>query len=540
MGERKMATKKKEKTQKLTFLLMRNGVASAKDALRTPSALQKIALKSGTGPSGEFWYAKPATKTPGWLSFVTPVLAKAPPALKGATLSAVLFVKAKGRLFAVTFGYGRNLLKPDSFELGFGLRSALNRLDHRRIRSLDLKNYEDLVLATKKQTSRNSELGTFGLDVARDLVSAVTGEPSDSSFAKRITGADACTLNAAITAGGLGKKCEQLFDAWGDTSYKTHFEWIDHLNEVRDAALVAKLNEALLKALKSKKTDLLHLAPAEPIDWQEVDGFRMSGTRTNEYDELDLDQYLANLGDKAKELTIDKLKSYRVQVRWTGNDSFQSKWTIYSCLVWETTLNKSLYALVDGRWFEVEKSFAKRVRKFVKALPLPATPLPDAVAGEKEETYNERIAAKNGNLVCLDQNLVKPTDAATSIEFCDILSKQKQMVHVKKKTRSATLSHLFAQGTVAAREFLQDGPFRDQIRQKLKAKTGKTGFVSLVPASNSRPIASEYEVAYAIIAKPNSNWPASLPFFSQLNLMQHAKLLHGLGYRVTLQLVPEK
>lgn len=509
------------------------------DALRTPDGLNHVAISSDARFSGEFFYTRNTKLNPTWLKFVAPILSSTPKGLSTSSLSALLFVKAKGRWFALTFGYGRNLLKPDAYVLDFGLRAALNRVDHRRLRSLDLKNYEDLVVSTKKQTSRNSELGTFGLDVARDLVKAVTGEPTDSSFAKRITGSDACTVNAAITAGGLAKKCEQLYDAWQDDNYKTHFEWIDYLNEVRDVALLEQLNGKLIEALQSRSTDLLHLAPAEPIDWQDVDAFRINGTRDAEYDDLDLDEYLENLGDRVESLTVEKLKSHRVSVRWSGSEQFQSRWVLYNCLVWETTIDDRMYAFVDGRWFEVEKSFAKRARNFVKRVSAPQVALPKAKIGESEEDYNKRVAKANADLVCLDRDMVKPTDAATEIEFYDLFSERKQLIHVKKKTRSATLSHLFAQGTVAAREFLQDGPLRDQVIQILKEKDGKSGFVSLIPAANRRPVASDFGVAYAVIAKPNAKWPVSLPFFSQLNLMQHVKILEGLNFEVTLQLVEE-
>jgi uncharacterized protein (TIGR04141 family) len=430
-------------------------------------------------------------------------------------------------------------LKPDCFELGFGLRAALNRVDVRKIRCLDLKNYEDLVVSMRKQTSRNSELGSFGLDVARDLVRAVTGEPTDATFAIRITGSDACSINVKITAGGLGKKCEQLYDAWKDSKYKQHFEWIDYLNEVRDSSLVAKLEDALLRAVKSGKDDLLHLAPAEPIDWQDVDKFRVTGTRAIEYDDLDLDKYLSNLGTRVDSLTVEKLKSYRVMVRWSGSVHFQSRWTLFSCLVWETTLKGQLYALVEGRWFEIEKSFAKRVRAFVKSLPAPKALLPDAKSGESEEKYNKRIARGDSDLVCLDRVLVKPADGVTPIEFCDLFSKRKELIHVKKKTRSATLSHLFSQGTVSARAFVQDGALRDQVLAKLKKTSGKTGFDLLIPDGKKRPVAAEYAVIYGVVAKPRANWPESLPFFSQLNLMQHAKQLQEMGFGVNLQLISE-
>ncbi len=529
------------KTHKLTVLLIKDSVKSFNAALRDPNALTRIAIKKGATVEGEFWHANLQFRTPSWQRFVQPVLGSKLGALNTASVAAVLFVTTRNRIFAFTFGYGRNLLKPDSYELGFGLRVALNRIDHRQIRSLDHRAYEDLVLSTRKQTSRSSELGSFGLDVSRDLLRAVTGVPSDPSFGKRLTGTDSLTLNVPISAEELTWKCEELLDAYQEDAYKKHFGWIDHLSQVRDKKVIQGLNDDLLRALRSGSTGKLHLAAPEPLEWETVEAFRIGGTRHTEYDDLDIDDYLVALGDKKGDLTLDILKSSRIAVRYTGNDSFQYEWSLYDCVVWETTQEGRLYALVEGKWLEIEQSFAVRVRDFVKKIPSPTKKLPHAVFGEREEEYNRRVAeADSSRLICLDRELVKPEDAASPIELCDLLSIEKQFIHVKKKSRSATLSHLFAQGTVAARAFLGDGSVRKRVHEILEKKGKKTDeWLSVIPGETTRPIASEYEVVYAVIIKPNGEWPSSLPFFSQLNLMQHAKLLHELGYRVLLDQIVE-
>lgn len=529
------------KTQKLTVLLIKDSVKSFNAALRDPNALTRIAIKKSATVEGEFWHANLQFRTPSWQGFVQPVLGSKLGALNTASVAAVLFVTTRNRIFAFTFGYGRNLLKPDSYELGFGLRVALNRIDHRQIRSLDHRAYEDLVLSTRKQTSRNSELGSFGLDVSRDLLRAVTGVPSDPSFGKRLTGTDSLTLNVPISAEELTWKCEELLDAYQEEAYKKHFGWIDHLSQVRDKEVIQGLNDDLLRALRSGSTGKLHLAAPEPLEWETVEAFKIGGTRHTEYDDLDIDDYLVALGDKKGDLTLDKLKSSRIAVRYTGNDSFQDEWSLYDCVVWETTQEGRLYAFVEGKWLEIEQSFAVRVRDFVKKIPSPTKKLPHAVFGEREEEYNRRVAeADSSRLICLDRDLVKPEDAASPIELCDLLSIEKQFIHVKKKSRSATLSHLFAQGTVAARAFLGDGSVRKRVHEILEKKGKKTDeWLSVIPGETTRPIASEYEVVYAVIIKPNGEWPSSLPFFSQLNLMQHAKLLHELGYRVLLDQIVE-
>jgi len=297
------------------------------------------------------------------------------------------------------------------------------------------------------------------------------------------------------------------------------------------------LNKALVETLKKRDTEKLHLAPPEVIDWQSVEKFRIGGTRREQYDDLDIDEYMQALGSKIDEMTIEKLKSYQVSVRWTGSQDFQNKWSFFSCIVWETNFNGRLYALVEGRWFEIERNFANRVNSFIASLPAPDRPLPPARKNEREKEYNRRVSADSSTYVCLDNVLVRGEDMSTSIEFCDLLSDQNELVYVKRKTRSATLSHLFAQGTVAARLFLQDANVREQLHTKLAGMRVNKKFRDLIPDRSTRPNPSNFKIVYAIIAKLTRNWPLSLPFFSQLNLMQNAKLLQGLGYDVRLQCV---
>jgi len=531
----------KKKTQRLTVLLLKDNISSFQDALRDPDTLKKVPLKSELPFEGEFWYLTSLIKLPKWIEFIQPSLDLDLDEMNVSNASGVLFIKTEGRFFAFTFGYGRNLLKADCYELNFGLKVTLNRIDPNKLRSLDLRTYEDMMLATRKQTSRGADLGVFGLDVSRDLLRAVTGEPKDKSFAKRLTGADALTFTAQITIDQLGEKCKQILEAYYDDRYKQYFEWVDHLNEVRDSNLIKLLNSKLEEAIRNRNIEKLHLAPPEVIDWQSVDKFRISGTRQREYDDLDIEEYLDALGEKINSLTVKKLKSYRVSVRWVANEQFQDKWSLFNCIVWETTHEGRLYVLIEGKWFEIDNSFAERVKSFVQSIPPPVYKLPTPKIGEQEFDYNQRVAQEDDNFICLDRVLIKPIDFATPIEFCDLFSDKKQFIHVKKKTRSATLSHLFAQGTVSARIFLQDGSAREEIREKIATMDNGKKFLELIPETSQRPVPSDYEVTYVIISKKTgSDVTSLLPFFSQLNLMQNAKILQGMGYRVALQIVAEE
>lgn len=71
---------------------------------------------------------------------------------------------------------------------------------------------------------------------------------------------------------------------------------------------------------------------------------------------------------------------------------------------------------------------------------------------------------------------------------------------------SATLSHLFAQGSVAAETFIADEVFRTKLNDQLPA-----GIKLRDPAA--RPNAGDYRIVYAIVT--TKDLPHALPFFSK-------------------------
>lgn len=491
---------------------------------------------------GEFWYALPRRTPADWQDFIAPVLAEKLDHMYNASTAAVLFVRVDKRVLVYTFGRGKNLLKSELIEMSFGLRVALNRINHLQMRSMDIRTYEELAISTRKQTSRSSDLGTFGLDVTRDLLRAVTGEPENKEFASRLTGSDSLTISAPVNVQDLGMKAQEILTAYKQEHYREHFDWVDHLREVRDKEEIEKLNSRALKAMREGALENLYLAVPDPIDWQEVDKFLIEGTGSKEYDDLDIDEYLRNLGEKRSDLTIQKLKNRRVKLRSASTGQNIAIWSLYKCPVWETHFNKECFALVEGRWFRIEENFAKEVRDYVSQITEPENKLPPARANELEPNYNQRVATQRSDVYfLLDRIIVRPQAAASGIEFCDLLSNSGQFIHVKRKTKSSTLSHLFSQGSIAARTFLEDPGVRSQLREILRKESQNTpSFSDIIPSKGDRPNASAFEVAYVMIAKKKKDREDCLPFFSQLNLMQNSRMLRGLGYRVTFQVVFEE
>jgi uncharacterized protein (TIGR04141 family) len=529
-------------SKRLTIYHLRN-VAQPSDALAPDKQATARPLDPASGLDGVFYYTtRPATPPP-WLSFVAPLLASPAPPLTTSSASGLLVLQVDGRFYAFSFGYGRALLNPSKIEPQFGLRVALNRIDPRQIRSLDTKTFEDMVVSRATQASKSSELPTFGVDVSRDILRAVTGQPNDDKIGKRLSGSDALVVNVDTSSLELHELCRRCYGAFNDNAYKTDFAWIDHLALVTDSATIDQLNDLLVQQLKAAETSRTHMAMPEPINWEDIDVFKIAGTRDQTYEDLDLDSYLQALGPRCAAITLEILKSRRVSVRFDRTGQFDARWTLYQCLVTEQRLSNQLHVLIEGRWFAVSDSLVGEVDQFANSLPAPTSPLIAAIPGELEADYNRRLAnSRPGQMLLLDQKIKRPGGAASGIELCDVFSLDGEFIHVKRKSRSATLSHLFAQGSVSATTFVGDGEFRQQLRALLSTEApaaDRPQWLDLIPPAGTEVDRRRYRISYVVITNSTAGGTDWLPFFSKLNLMQNGRQLKRLGFEVGLSRVSE-
>ena len=531
--------KERKKSRRLTVFLLKETVDNPDDALEPEEkkTRQTLAFDPQAGVDGAFFWASRPPVEPGWVAFVRPFVGQSPDGLKTASASGLLVLKASERFFAVTFGYGRSLLDLDKIEPQFGLKVCLNRIDPAQMRSMDTKTYEDVVVAKRTQVSKNSDIPAFGIDVSSDILRAVTGTPHNQEFAKTLSGSDSLVVNRPLEPAALADFCGELLAAFQDDSYKDNFGWIDDLKPVVDKTMISHLDELVVEQLKSGDTSYTYLAVPDVIDWEDLDAFRITGTRNEEYADLDLDEYLANLGNKCQTMRLGDLKSRSVSVRFTRTGEFSRRWKLYQCLVSEQRIGGQLHVLMEGRWFAIADSLVGEVDSYCASLPSAKVPLPPASSkNETEGDYNKRLADSDPtHLLHLDAKIRRPGGASSGIELCDVLTIDGEFIHVKKKSRSSTLSHLFAQGSVSAETFIGDGVFRDKIRAEI-AKRETIGqqqqWLDLVPPSNQSVNRATYTVSYAVItANTGQSW---LPFFSKLNLMQHGRLLENLGVKVSI------
>jgi uncharacterized protein (TIGR04141 family) len=218
-------------------------------------------------------------------------------------------------------------------------------------------------------------------------------------------------------------------------------------------------------------------------------------------------------------ITLAHLKSDKV--RTAGDDErFSDRWVVYKCITAEIDLNGLLFVLASGNWYAVVSDFVERVNQAVAEIPISAIVLPPYQPGETEGAYNHRAADGSEELHLFDRSMVTFEGERGKVEFCDLLSNHRQIIHVKRRGRSSLLSHLFMQGYVAAEAFIDYKPLRSKIRNVFPH------LQHLIPEENPTP--SDYEIVYALLHEGQMHFP----FFSKVALMSIFKQLRRMNYRV--------
>ena len=515
----------------LRVVLFQSGT-TLQSAIRPDAQGEEIQVKPDLGLDARIHIVDSRRGRPSWLAYMEDATAEPLPDLLNQANGSVILVEVthggETRILAYTFGNGRTLLTLDAIEHDFGLRVVVNSVDPDRLRRVETKVFEDLVVHTARQVSRHSPTVTFDIDDSRDLVRAVAGEPIDRDFARWIAGSDSLAMSSQVQFRDLGRLSAELLDRYGREDFKQEFGFIEQVRPVRDSPTIVRLDTAVEGALIQGPLDAVraYLAPPEIIDFDVVDGFLYSGERRNRdmpHPDLDLAEFLTTIG--RENANVANLKKERIRAVDSAGAEYDV-WTAYSCLIYEVREDTRLFMLSEGQWFEVQSDFAAEIDADVAQVELINLGWPDGAINESERDYNERVVANDSALGHFDRVEIRIPRQRTPIEACDVLGDHR-LVHVKRRTSSGTLSHLFAQGRVSAEAFRWIPEVRTQMRAHLGAAHPLTASIPV-----DEPGQREFAVVFAVLAKNAADLPGELPFFSKLNLVRTARDIRRAGYDV--------
>jgi uncharacterized protein (TIGR04141 family) len=190
---------------------------------------------------------------------------------------------------------------------------------------------------------------------------------------------------------------------------------------------------------------------------------------------------------------------------------------------------------MDGDWYEIGAQYVRASRDQISGLfkAVPSLDLPPwyLTKGHDEGDYNEYVPHVRDGYLCLDrdQGVRNPLEPRhNSLEVCDLLGPNNELIHVKRAKGSAPLSHLFSQGLVSAQSLIS-GP-SDVREQFLKTVANRP---------NGRSLPYDFQpkkVVYAILLKDGQQLtPDTLFPFSQVTLAHAVRALHA--YQVEVEVI---
>ena len=501
--------------------------------------------------TAKLYFKDSSRRQPQWLSFIDEGFPTALNWPNPRSVSALLVVNANpngpGQYFALAFGQaGRFMIRKTAYRRRYGLLTALNLLtagsSPPRIRGLQTTRHTESILRSRLETTSPSSIGTFELDVLRDLLRGATGTPTQiKRWGRRVAGADSFRMGPDIPFAELGNLCREV-EAFAEAkTYLDYFPWIDNIQAVTDDSEVSSLEQEVVGLLRVDASTQFHLAPPELVEWNNLSGFQYHfDTRIQPplvRNDLMLDAYLEGLCLKDPEL--EKLDSYTLQRRsifgFDDDGGRPYEWSVWQCLVGEFTCKDQTFIIEDGSFYRISDNYLEQLNEDVNSLGVPSGFLPSARPKESEADYNQRVAETESCILLTDAKLVYPEGG--KVELCDLLTDRQQFIHVKIYGKSEKMSHLFSQARVSSEALLRDRTFRaDAQRMIAKQSRRDPRFDFIRPGI--QPDTGEFEVVLAII----KNWRAenldSLPFFAKIELRKVATDLQGRGYKVAVQRVP--
>lgn len=509
---------------KLSVYLIKEKYSHSDQAIIKPDSKLLVDLPN----VGKVYFSPSKNSVPEWVeSFFHGSLGDAPifnANARSVLISRVLVSEKQERAFAITMGYGKNMLADDVIEEDFGLKVVLNTITPDSLRRINKVNIGGNQKASNEQLPLEAGIDDFGFDIERDLVSTITGRSSDESFTTGIvTGSDLLSLTAEVDITNLCGFLKQIYNHYSSNEYKNNFAWIDHIRRVKSQSTKEELDAEVIRLINENSPQVWMAVP-EVINWEDINGFKCKGNEIVQ----DIDIALVCSGLNNPLTHIEQLKRKRITALRSDNGNTYKSWTAYKCIYAEIDYKKGTYCLNNGSWFRIDSDFCAAINAEYANMPISTmTFLPHSSEYEREEQYTRAFVQSDpDHLFCMDQKSIMHGGGHSRIELCDILTNNGTYIHIKPYSSSSTLSHLFNQAVVSAELVTQDPEFRAKANAKLKEEGANDSF-SIQP--NCLP-----DVILAIISKHREARPP-IPLFSKIALRYCRRRLQSFGCKVFIK-----
>lgn len=455
---------------------------------------------------------------------------------------AVLFIELDGTLYAATYGCGYTWLDDAVKDQRFGLAFV--------VRCLDPDEIVDVVRRTPGAKARTDSTLVPGgtsvwllrIDRYAEMVRKLGGRTTDvpvtfSRLGDRsvtVEGSAGIRMRFAIDADRLVADIRAIAEVLRTEPARPELAFVEDVVPVASPAtrdLLDQRLEALLAGGSGAGEGLSVAVPVSALDqlpWARSFELKIGSAAPRSVTEVALEDVLRRTRLQQDGHRVEKLGAGSVEM-FSSSDGRVSigrtpaiRWIEAS-----VSLGARRFVLLEGEWYELGADYLAQLRHDIEGLltttgtiALPNWRRQADGTYEAEKDYNDRVADGDPRYLRLDRRLVSSQPGRSSgIEICDLLGPDDELIHVKKASSSAPLSHLFAQGLVSAQALIHQADVR-------------TRFAGLVQQhGRGRTVPEDFtpkKIVFGILLKDGEELTVDTLFpFAQVALRQAAFDLQG-------------
>lgn len=454
--------------------------------------------------------------------------------------------------FVAAFGqHADSYVDKDQIVYDFGIKVGMNICHDDGLRRVQTTGHEAISKQTERQASTGAALSVFGINSETEFLRTISGSVKEEykDVVESFKGKDSITIKfpkeSEVSWSYLAEVCRRFEERYHSDDYRgTQFRSYDNLRHENDPVVIEQLDQLLCAAIEARDFSRVHLAPPEFVEGDME--FTYVKAKPDEpapptHQDLTIDDIVSVPRRHIKDMTAQRLKSWKIYSYDSEHHATYPKWNAYKCIVAEVDLGDQTYVLSNGQWREISEDLKAEIDTFLadEVTELDAPHLLDGVNiwsavhnQNREDVFNSTVGRACPDLYVLDKSKITIA-GSKSYEVCDLLHLDGSIIHVKRySSGAASISHLFTQCKFYSDAFLTDVACRADMRTWIAEDDGadnagkdKAPFLALIPERSQDVFGQNYTVIFCILHNSDAFALSDLPFMSRYELMLSQRYL---------------
>lgn len=463
------------------------------------------------------------------------------------------------RWLAWCFGTGSRMIRRSAQDPRFGLTIALNMLAApktpapernipRQRRDKDSPNFRQIGYRTTapwfQQTghraARDIPLDGFRIDRRSDLIASIGGRTTSPSFTDSVTGGRSIRFAADLAClPELRDLSTTLLDLSSAADYAESLPWVDNIKLIENDDVTSLVKDHLIQQLQAQPVpvcvDAILPDDLDVEDERPIRFILFPGEHAGSASRINLT--IETISDRLRR-SADPVGLLNAELRFL-DDAHESlgRVRLLDCICADLVIGDEQYLAYDGDFYRVNRSFVQSIDGELERLEMSSITFP-VYGGETEPVYIEKIRTEDSDrFVILDRKLIR-LDNEAGIETSDLVSRSGALIHLKRKGKSSTLSHLFLQAANSCELLRRSVAARRLLEEMVRANSASIGLsAEIIQVHTAKLAGNGVEVVFGFLGDWHGRSITSLPLFSRISLVLESRRVEGLGFKPTIALI---